>query len=216
MKLNVHEIFPTIQGEGPFAGSPALFIRLAGCNVGRLMNAKQGPYAVCTSLDGTKFPCDTNYSPKEVLSVSEIMKELDGEPLAVITGGEPYLQQGIVELIEALQCSTEVQVETSGSRPINKRGEFVVCSPKHGYSAVNDHVIDAWKFVYVDESSEKTILDFVAAHVHYPDKTPIYIQPMVNHPSEVLSTGLYQEPIEFCMKHGFRLSVQTHKIIGMP
>ena len=80
--LDVHSIFPTIQGEGPFVGQPAIFIRLAGCNL-------QCPL------------CDTEYTEGRIrLSVPVIFDAVQEHirlfaPLIVITGGEPDKHDGL-------------------------------------------------------------------------------------------------------------------------
>jgi len=117
--LKVNEIFgPTIQGEGPSAGRPALFVRLANCNLS------------CTWCD-TKYTWDwKNYDfKKEIHSLEEIevvskLKELQGEErdpeLIVITGGEPLLQQetGLVHLFQLLWSTfgrIRIEIETAGT-----------------------------------------------------------------------------------------------------
>lgn len=139
--LDVHSIFYTIQGEGPFAGTPAVFIRLAGCNL-------QCPM------------CDTEYtSGRRHMAVRDIMVEVinkrwpggspDGDiaddyrerPLVVITGGEPF-RQDLTELIDTLVPDFYVQVETNGTlRPCDwlwntdisqRSGAYIVVSPKTG------------------------------------------------------------------------------------
>ncbi|WP_046973456.1 7-carboxy-7-deazaguanine synthase QueE, partial [Dyella japonica] len=98
----------TIQGEGPFCGQPAVFVRLAGCNL-------QCP------------GCDTNYtSNRKKMSHSDIWQEIvhvTGEAktkLVVITGGEPFRQPEVVNFINYLidMKGYRVQVETNGTMPI--------------------------------------------------------------------------------------------------
>lgn len=95
--LDVHSIFDTIQGEGPFAGTPATFIRLAGCNL-------QCPL------------CDTEYTEgRRTTSLDEIAGKVSGRNgLIVITGGEPFRQsiQGLVGLFKGQRRT--VQIETNG------------------------------------------------------------------------------------------------------
>lgn len=95
--LDVHSIFDTIQGEGPYAGMPATFIRLAGCNL-------QCPM------------CDTEYTEgRRVTSLDEIAGKVSGKnKLIVITGGEPFRQsiQGLVGLFKGQRRT--VQIETNG------------------------------------------------------------------------------------------------------
>ena len=124
--IDVHSIFPTIQGEGPHAGRPAVFVRLAGCNL------------TCPA-------CDTDYtSTRDRMSVHHVINRIatvnpvvDTPTLVVITGGEPF-RQDITELINRLlEFSHEVQIETNGTlwrksmsniRP--NHSLQIVCSPK--------------------------------------------------------------------------------------
>lgn len=109
--LLVTNIFRTIQGEGPFAGRPAVFIRLAGCN--------KGDKKAC------EF-CDTYFAyaagkPMTVDQIDARIQELCGitcySHLIVITGGEPMMQDNLARLVEHL-CSLhyDVQIETNGDR----------------------------------------------------------------------------------------------------
>ena len=167
--LSVHSVFHTIQGEGPFAGRPCVFIRLAGCNL------------QCNF-------CDTDYTDgRRVATVNEILCDVinsipEGYPecpkLVVITGGEPF-RQPIGDLIRTLNDNdVHVQIETNGTlyqpgvsytwsvREAVRRGYKVtqeqwahsleidnplltiVCSPKAGGVArkLYPH-IDAYKYV---------------------------------------------------------------------
>lgn len=95
--LEVNSIFETIQGEGPHAGRPAVFVRMAGCNL-------QCPL------------CDTEYTKREEMNIGQIMAEVSkySARLVVITGGEP-LRQNLMELIIALKSQRRpVQIETNG------------------------------------------------------------------------------------------------------
>lgn len=109
----VNEIFYSIQGEGYFSGTPAVFVRFSGCNL--------------------KCPfCDTEHQGGKILSDEEIVAEIDRHPAlhVVLTGGEPCLQitYDLVDKIKA--TGRRVQIETNGTLvpPINV--DWVTCSPK--------------------------------------------------------------------------------------
>lgn len=141
-KLLVFSVFHTLQGEGPFGGYPACFVRFAGCNI--------GSKAICSFCD-TKFQFDQG-KPESYEEIYErVKKEINGRPcnLVVITGGEPFLQKNIIPFIEFLNAKGfHVQVETNGTlfQPIPKTGtglrdaednaafeimtNTIVCSPK--------------------------------------------------------------------------------------
>ncbi|MCZ4093562.1 7-carboxy-7-deazaguanine synthase QueE [Sinorhizobium psoraleae] len=151
-KLDVHSIFYTIQGEGPFCGTPAVFVRLAGCNL--QCPACDTDYTSGRRWMGADEICDEIQRVyRDSLPVSSNIDErVDGTTdnfpikrftgLVVITGGEPLRQQIdvlVFKLIQRFGCY--VQVETNGLLPppplsfINKNtadceGLYIVCSPK--------------------------------------------------------------------------------------
>lgn len=129
LTLEVKEIFSTIQGEGPFAGTPAIFVRLAGCNL------------KC-------YFCDTNFEGGVNRKLSDIMADIDAlayegkihhTELVVLTGGEP-LRQNIVPLCgELVSRAYQVQIETAGTLWVDLLEGLcavdevvLVCSPKTG------------------------------------------------------------------------------------
>lgn len=108
MSLNVNEIFYSVQGEGPYAGKAAVFLRLTGCNL------------KCSY-------CDTPYAFKEgeKMLVADVAKQiLNYNPVrVVITGGEPLIQQkNLVELVDILFCNdVDIMFETNGTIPLSKK-----------------------------------------------------------------------------------------------
>ena len=146
--IDIVEIFQTIQGEGIFSGRPCVFIRFQGC---------------CLKC---KF-CDTDFDRGIPMSLHDILDEVSclmppecDQPLVVITGGEPFLQPGIVELTEKLiSIGVHVQIETSGvhwQKGFDKwEGDSyfeemftVMCSPKTGkINAGIEPWIIAYKYV---------------------------------------------------------------------
>lgn len=120
--VRMSEIFYAIQGEGPYAGKPAIFIRLAGCVP-----------PLCPYCD-TKYAWDAGMG----MTYDEVLQRIRKASyaytkLVVVTGGEPFAQEGSAELIKRLlEQDYAVQVETSGKCLIPKLPETVtiVCSPK--------------------------------------------------------------------------------------
>jgi organic radical activating enzyme len=213
--LNVHSVFYTIQGEGPYTGHPAVFIRLAGCNL-------QCP------------GCDTDYTKgRQTLTVDEIMsmvyaaysgKSLTKFPLIVITGGEPF-RQNLKELVLELASNFKVQIETNGTLEIQDSKYFknvdIVCSPKTGkihYSVLSN--ADWYKYVLHHESvSEEDglpifALDHSASPQVYrpPFGAPVYLQPM-DCQDPVINKLNQQAVLDSCLKFGYILQLQLHKII---
>lgn len=218
--LAVHSIFHTIQGEGPFCGTPAVFIRLAGCNL-------QCPQ------------CDTDYSSKrQSASALQILASVAmwaRRGLVVITGGEPF-RQNLTELLTVLtNCGYYVQIETNGTfapstfdynfSTDKRRGAYIVCSPKTG--RVN-HIIEqyacAMKYVMsassVDDQDGLPIqaLDHpVERRVARPTKNftgLVYLQPLdVKDP--IQNQLNLEAVVKSCMTYGHILQLQVHKLIGM-
>lgn len=215
--LDVHSIFYTIQGEGPHTGKPAVFIRLAGCNL-------QCP------------GCDTDYtSNREQLSVQEIMHRVKlayepvtehHTPLIVITGGEPF-RQNLERLVEGLILYHRVQIETNGTLPIPDHNAFryadIVCSPKTGkvHRSVELNA-RCFKYVLHHESMNKEdgLPVFALDHSASPEvarpngELPIYIQPMDCKDEEINKLNM-AAVLASCLKFGYTLQIQTHKVIGV-
>ena len=209
--LDVHSIFDTIQGEGPFSGESAIFIRLAGCNL-------QCPL------------CDTDYTRgRKRLTATDVVEALTGigskAKLAVITGGEPF-RQDITQLVEnLLEFGYKVQLETNGTIflegfPYEK--VTVVCSPKTPkiHSKLAPHV-SAFKYVL---SSGYVDYDYIPikvlglgydTSVHKPKEgVKVYVQPCDSKHS-VLNKANLETCIGAVKEMGYTLNLQIHKIIGV-
>lgn len=215
--VDLHSMFPTIQGEGPFAGEPATFVRLAGCNL-------QCP------------GCDTIYTTgRKLMAVGGIvtycLNNSAPNRLVVITGGEP-LRQPISRLVnELLRRGFRVQLETNGTLyrddlPYRNPNFTIVCSPKAG--AVHPKLaaeVDAWKYVAHADSIDTDGLPILAldhpnsGRVYrptpdLPKRAPIYLQPIdTGNPFD--NNRHLAAVIASCLKHGYRLCLQQHKIINV-
>lgn len=199
--LFVQEIFPTLQGEGPLAGTPAIFIRLGGCNL------------ACSF-------CDTEFESFVELTLPEVLAQVAGcraqEKLIVITGGEP-LRQNIAPLCEALIAEGfAIQIETNGTlwRPLPESVRIVV-SPKNtgiGYQPLRADIAEraeAIKFIISKSNSLYNDISIIAPHA-----TPIYVQPM-DEMDEEKNAANVQRCLEISQKTGARLSLQLHKMLGI-
>ena len=131
--LKVNEIFSSLQGEGPYVGRPAVFVRLSGCNL------------------NCDF-CDTKHQGYREMSVSKIMEAIASHyvgqnMLVVITGGEPLLQDIKLLCTALLEGGYDVQVESNGTIDVQlPSGIEIVCSPKivpggSRYVPIADNVI---------------------------------------------------------------------------
>lgn len=207
--LDVQEIFPTLQGEGPYAGYPSVFIRLGGCNL------------ACEFCD-TEFESYQNFSLTDIIKeVQELAKNEAGEvvkKLVVITGGEP-LRQPIEKLCEELiKLSFIVQIETNGTlfRELPKEVK-IICSPKSSngkYHQIRPDLlsrVNAFKFI-VSATSENYIDVVEVGQSQF--QIPIYVQPMDEY-DEIKNKTNLRYAINLCEKTGHILSLQTHKILGL-
>jgi organic radical activating enzyme len=198
--LNVKKIFYTIQGEGPYAGQVAVFVRLAYCNLR------------CTF-------CDTDFeSDIQVMSVSTIVDEvrrLQPGGLVVLSGGEPLLQD-ISMLCRALHaCGFRIQVETAGTVSVPDLPKYVeiVCSPKTAKIQLAIAVgRTTWK--YLIKAGQQSVHDGLPVGLFRPLCGVIYVQPLDEQDPE-LSHANMVAAVEACLKYGYRLSLQQHKIIGV-
>jgi len=205
--LDVQEIFPTLQGEGPYVGQPSVFIRLGGCNL------------ACNFCD-TEFDSYKKISLKKILAeVQKLAKNSEEKivrKLIVITGGEPF-RQPIERLCEELvKKDFLVQIETNGTlfRDLPKEVK-IICSPKitnNKYHQVRPDLlkrINAFKFII--SKNQKNYSD-IAEIGQSKFKTPIYIQPMDEY-NETKNRANLKLTQKLCDERGYFLSLQTHKIL---
>lgn len=216
--LEVHSIFSTIQGEGPFCGRPAVFVRLAGCNL-------QCP------------GCDTEYTDNRqrmryeaiLFSIKHRLAVTDSNAnLIVISGGEPF-RQNIAPFCDFLiENDFDVQIETNGSMQIPMELSqlvTVVCSPKTAKlhpSAL--HRANAFKYVMkVGNMREEDGLPLQAldhratpyiARPHKSFRGKIYLQPM-DEQDEELNLLNTQAVLSSAMKHNYTVQLQIHKLLNV-
>ncbi|HVG26312.1 MAG TPA: 7-carboxy-7-deazaguanine synthase [Acidobacteriaceae bacterium] len=209
MPYAVKEIFYTLQGEGANAGRAAVFCRFAGCNLwsGREQDRAT---AVCTFCDtdfvGTDGDGGGKFSTPEDLAEA-IAKRwptgVSGEPFVVCTGGEPLLQLDS-PLIDALHrrgfC---IAVETNGTIATPEGVDWVCVSPKFGSTLVvrSGHEL---KLVYPQDLDPATFQSLDFRH--------LFLQPK----DGIDANESLQATIAYCQAHPvWRLSLQTHKLIGI-
>jgi organic radical activating enzyme len=202
LKLPIHETFQsTVQGEGYWTGSLVDFIRLAGCPV-------RCPW------------CDTGYAdggkglPHVPRSIAELLAELKS-PRVVITGGEPFIHKNLPQLVQALlELGKQVSIETSGSywQEVNEQA-WITLSPKQhvspNYPVQEQFWTRANEIKLVISTGQE--LDFYKESLSCSFNISIYLQPEWNERSKTVPRTLEllkQNP-------GYRLSLQTHKFIGV-
>ncbi len=212
--LWVQEIFHSLQGEGPFAGKPAVFVRLAGCNL-------------------RCFFCDTDFESSDwkpqTDEVVGTVNALAGDTtkLAVITGGEPF-RQNIAPLVEQLLDSgLDVQIETNGTLwielPQSDRLHIVV-SPKT--AKLNEQIrkrATAYKYLLSADNFDpadglpvgSTQVPGEGGQIAKPDRdVPVYVMPLDEQDEQKNRVNT-----KFCsdiaQKYGHTLTLQLHKILGV-
>ena len=245
----VQEVFYTIQGEGPYTGMPAVFVRLSGCNLR------------CSFCD-TDFTSST-WQPTLASLVERIEwedRDHQSASLVVITGGEPMLQEIGPLVTDLVGRGHQVQIETAGTvwpstfnaapvlAALHAKRLTIVCSPKTG--AVHKRIEETcqhWKYII----GHGTLIDHLSLPLEssqpgssgllrlfrpepLPNGSTIWVQPMehydvtVAQPTAVSTSGVRSvrnegasraallRCVNIAMAHGYRLSLQTHKILGLP
>lgn len=198
--LKVFKIFRTIQGEGPNVGTPAVFVRLGGCNL------------ACNF-------CDTDFDEFEEITINKILENVlelaaDRTKLFVLTGGEPF-RQNIYPLCELMIANGfKVQIETNGTiyRDVPNDVE-IICSPKatNGkYLPIRADLlpkISAFKFLVSDSLPEYSLIPDIGQQMY---NIPVLVQPMDQFNDE-LNQRNKRLAVEIVMNNGYRLSYQIHK-----
>ena len=211
MTYAVKEIFYTLQGEGSNAGRPAVFCRFTGCNLwtGRERDRSR---AICTFCDtdfvGTDGPGGGKFRTAADLAaaIAAAWPPSNGKsrPLVVCTGGEPLLQID-AELVAAIhEVGIEIAVETNGTLEPPAGIDWICVSPKAGSRQVLTRGNEL-KLVFPQEDAMPDLF----AGMEFES---FYLQPM-DGPDVERNTAL---TVQYCLDHPqWRLSLQTHKIVGI-
>ena len=211
MTYSVKEIYYTLQGEGAQTGRAAVFLRFAGCNLwsGREEDRDAATCKFCdTDFVGTDGPGGGKFSSADGLAdavASKWLRDDGGKRYVVCTGGEPLLQIDTT-LIDALHTRDfEIGIETNGTLKPPGGIDWICVSPKAGADFVLNRG-DELKLVFPQEGAEPerySALEFR----HF------FLQPM-DGPSRNANT---KAATAYCLAHPqWRLSLQTHKLIGIP
>ena len=217
--LDVFKIWLTLQGEGPFAGTPALFVRLAGCN-----------------LSSSCPRCDTDYTShrerltlKQILvdKIEELCKDRAIPRLIVLTGGEPFRQSIGQFANKAIGYGFKVQVETNGTlfqpnMPYMDWRFSIVCSPKS--PKLNQQLVPFIRaYKYIIQAGQVDPLDGLpltsmgnTSSIARPDDKvkEVFLQPLDEQDPEANKRNT-QAAIDSCLRFGYRLSYQIHKLVGL-
>jgi organic radical activating enzyme len=207
--LEVQEIFATIQGEGPFAGRPAIFIRLGGCNL------------QCSFCDTEFDSAQTIDLPDIIDSVIELSKNSKQKivrKLVVITGGEPMLQPISKLCNKLLKLNFQIQIETNGTlmRKLPKAVK-IVCSPKNSqgkYYGLHPELlarINALKFlISASNPNYSSVPDLGQSNYNIP----VYVQAIDEYDS-IKNQANLKQALQICDEHGYFISMQIHKILNI-
>lgn len=231
--LNVQSVFGTIQGEGPYSGRPAIFVRLAGCNL-------------------RCFFCDTDFeSKKRRMPIHDIFDAIQKERmivkthLVVITGGEPMIQNLLPFVTMLAKHGYNVQLETAGTVWVDGLEHLIyndepsygdvsiVCSPKtKRVHPMIEECCEDWKYVIsTTNTSDVDGLPILSTQKPGVEKElfrpkggkKIYVQPMEEYfevmgtmvPAEIRSADNRAHAARVAMKYGYRLSLQMHKFCNI-
>ena len=189
--LQLAEIFYSVQGEGTWTGTPAVFVRLAGCNLS------------CAF-------CDTDYALKFFATVDEVVARVRSEggacPMVILTGGEPLAQQETRRLIDALRADgRRVHIESNGTLPVELPDDvWLTVSPKERLAGAMARRANEAKLIVDGRVPDEWLSAF-------PSTTRVFLQPEGNKPANVALAvdAAKRDPARL------RLSLQTHKFIGV-
>ena len=210
MTYAVKEIFLTLQGEGGQAGRPAVFCRFAGCNLWNGLERDRAG-AVCSFCDtdfvGTDGEGGGKFETAAALAAAIAAAWRGGAAarLVVCTGGEPLLQLDEA-LIAALHArGFEIAIESNGTIAAPPGIDWICVSPKADALLAQTSGQEL-KLVYPQEKADPARFEGL-------DFERFYLQPM-DGPDRDANT---QAAVAYCLSHPrWRLSVQTHKYLGLP
>lgn len=208
----IKEIYYTLQGEGFHAGRAAVFCRFAGCNLwsGREADRERAVCRFCdTDFVGTDGEGGGKFEHPRILAdaVAAVWKAAadTARPFVVCTGGEPLLQLDEALIAEFHQRGFEVAVETNGTLPAPPGIDWICVSPK----AETELVLregDELKLVFPQPEAPPEKFR------HLPFQH-FFLQPM-DGPNIRQNSEL---AVRYCLKNPqWRLSLQTHKLLGIP
>ncbi|WBX83567.1 7-carboxy-7-deazaguanine synthase [Sphingosinicella microcystinivorans] len=210
MTYAVKEIYATLQGEGAQTGRRAVFLRFAGCNLWSGLERDRAN-AVCTFCDtdfvGTDGPGGGKFVDAGALAgaVAAAWGDAPDHRLVVCTGGEPLLQLDR-PLIDALHArGFSVAIETNGTLAAPEGIDWICVSPKADAELVQRYG-DELKLVYPQPNNSPEMFEHL-------DFRNFFLQPM-DGPAQAENIAA---ATEYCLAHPkWRLSLQTHKLIGIP
>ncbi len=212
MTYSVKEMHYTLQGEGARTGRAAVFLRFAGCNLwsGR---ERDRATAVCNFCD-TDFVGTDGIGGGKFATAVELAaavracwpEHADGKPYVVCTGGEPLLQLDEPAIAALHAAGFEIAIETNGTLPAPESIDWICVSPKAAARVVQRRGNEL-KLVYPQrepEAQPERFRDLAFDH--------FFLQPL----DDGRRAEHVRAAIDYCLEHPqWRLSLQTHKIVGI-
>ncbi|MEN9919187.1 MAG: hypothetical protein RL662_1623 [Bacteroidota bacterium] len=192
MKLNVNEIFYSLQGEGGRVGEPSVFIRLTKCNL------------ACDF-------CDTDFAEGDDMTLDEILRTISAYPTRWIiwTGGEPTIQLRDDHLQFFRAKGYKQAIETNGTRPVPSLIDYITCSPKLNYTKIKQ-LIPAVDEIRIPLKVGDVLPDIVG----FPVAKKYFVSPIFD------DDKINIENVKYCIdlvkeNPQWTLSLQVHKLIGI-
>jgi 7-carboxy-7-deazaguanine synthase len=211
MTYSVKEIYYTLQGEGAQTGRAAVFLRFAGCNLwtGLERDRARATCQFCdTDFVGTDGPNGGKFSDADTLADAvnaQWPRAAAGKPYVVCTGGEPLLQLDAVAIAALKARGFEVGIETNGTLLPPPGIDWICVSPKANAEQKLTRG-DELKLVYPQELA-------LPERFAGQDFRHFFLQPMDNKDRAANTTAA----TAYCLAHPqWRLSLQTHKMLGIP
>lgn len=209
MSYAVKEMYLTVQGEGAQMGRVAVFLRFAGCNLwsGREQDRASAVCRFCdTDFVGTDGPGGGRFDAAGLAgAVSSLWPDAAGERWVVCTGGEPLLQLDAAAIAALKGQGFKIAIETNGTLIAPDGIDWICVSPKAS-AAVKQTSGQELKLVYPQDENRPE--EFAAL-----DFENFFLQPL-DDKNRVQNTNA---AFDYCLAHPqWRLSVQSHKYIGVP
>lgn len=209
MKYPVNEIFYSVQGEGAHVGIPAIFIRLAGCNL------------ACDFCD-TPTRNEAKLGDMTVDMISSVIRGQTHSGLLVITGGEPMIHD-LNPLVDAMISEGfYIVIETNGTvepYPIKTDNVYYSVAPKQEMAPC-DSIISKANSIKLLCNMDTTILDIIHAKMEYDaingdPGIEFYLQPIVSNDKPYMANDTIHHTLKLAMMTATPISLQMHKILGV-